>query len=259
MILGVLGILQIRKTRTTLESNLLLALGGTRETLVVTDTGLDNIQNTLDTIDSNLASLNNTLLSVGQSLNDALPVLDNTSSLLKEDLPATFEATQASLKTAQASAKLLDGVTRAITSIPFYPGEPYNPEVPLDVSLQNVAASLEDIPESLSTLGTDLANNRANLVAIEDNLIALSVTLTGLSTDIDNAKTTLGEYQSLIASALTQIDLLEISLPVTLNALAWFLSILIVWLIFTQVGLIFQGLSLAGIQLFKAKADEQAG
>jgi hypothetical protein len=260
VLLGAIGIYQIWQAKSGLETSSLNALAATQETLLLTQSGLTNVSKSLTTIDTNISTLNNTILTVAQSLNDAVPVLDSISSLLQDELPTTLEATQTSLETAEASAQLLDSVMRVLTAIPFYPGEPYDPEVPLHVSVQNVAASLEKVPGSLIDIGSQLENNKENFSDIEDDLITLSITLTGISTDISIVKTTLGEYQNLLTSLGTQIDLIEERLAGILATIAWFLTLLIFWLILTQIGLIIQGLSLTEYELFrstKSIASEQ--
>lgn len=252
MVLGAVGIYQIWQVKAGLETNLLTALTTTQETIGITKTGLENASGSLDTVGANIANLNNTILTVAQSLTDVVPVVSSISTLLQDELPTTLDATQTSLETAEASASLLDGVMRALTSIPFYPGEAYNPEVPLHVSVQNVATSLEDLPESLIEIGEQLEANQENFTDIEDDLIALSVTLTDINTDIESAKSTLSEYQTLLTSVDTQIGLLIENLPGILSGGAWFLSLFILWFLFTQIGLILQGFTLAGLELFRS-------
>lgn len=248
--LGGLGIYQIWQARTNVETGLLTTLDTTQETITITQGALTTASDALTTIGDNLTQLNNTLQTVSQSLNDAVPVLGSFATLMQDELPSTLEATQTSLETAEASAALLDGIMRALTSIPFYPGEPYKPEVPLDVSVKNVAASLDDLPASLVEIGGQLETNKGDFSDIEDELITLSVTLTGINTDLANAKTTLTAYQTLLTDLDTQLTSLETSLPGILSSVAWFLTVLLGWLMFTQIGLIFQGLTLAEVQLF---------
>lgn len=251
IVLGAFGIYQIWQVKAGLATNLLTALSTTQETIGITQTGLENARGSLDTIGANITNLNNTILTVAQSLTDAVPVVSSISDLLQDELPTTLDATQTSLETAEASASLLDGVMRALTSIPFYPGEPYNPEVPLHVSVQNVATSLEDLPESLIEIGGQLEANQENFTEIEDDLIALSVTLTDINADITSAKSTLTEYQTLLTSVDTQVGLFIENLPGILSAVSWFLSLLILWFLFTQIGLILQGFALADVEVFR--------
>ena len=241
VVLGGIGIYKIWQVKPVVETRVMSMLGTTKETLKTTQTGLSNLKQSLETIDGNITNLNQTIVTVAQSLNDAVPVLESISVLLQEELPATLEATQTSLETAEASAKLLDSVMRALTSIPFYPGEKYEPAVPLDVTVKNVALSLEDVPASLIEVGDELESNQENFSDIEDDLLALSVTLAGINTNISSTKITLEDYQTLLTDAGTQVTLIEESLPSTLNSLTQLLGLVIVWLIFTQMGLVVQG------------------
>lgn len=255
LVLGGVGIYQIWQARAGVETSLLAALDTTHETITITQSALTTASGALDTIGSNLTQLNNTLQTVAQSLNDAVPVLSSFATLMQDKLPTTLEATQTSLETAEASAALLDSIMRALTSIPFYLGEPYQPEVPLDVSVQNVAASLDDLPASLIEIGGQLETNQSNFSDIEDELIALSVTLTGINTDLTNAQATLTAYETLLTDLDAQLTLLETSLPDILSVVAWFLTVLLGWLMFTQLGLIVQGLTLAEVQLFHSAQE----
>lgn len=253
--LGGVGIRQIWQARAALETGLLAALDSTHETITITQGALTTASDALTTIGDNLTQVNNSLQTVAQSLNDAIPVLGSFATLMQEELPSTLEATQTSLETAEASAALLDSIMRALTSIPFYPGEPYEPEVPLDVSVKNVAASLDELPTSLIEIGGQLETNQSNFSAIEDDLITLSITLTGINTDLTNAQTTLTAYQTLLTDTDTQLTLLAANLPGLLSAVAWFLTILLGWLMFTQIGLLLQGLTLAEVQLFRPPVE----
>jgi prefoldin subunit 5 len=254
MILGAFGLVQTWQARITVESSLLEGISTIDETIEITQATFANIDQTLKTVDDNITNLNSTLLTVGQFLNDTSPVIGNFASLLKDELPTTLEATQTSLETAEASAKLLDSVMRALTAIPFYPGNPYNPTTSLDVTVKNVALSLEDIPQSLSAIGEDLETNQKNLTDLEDELISLSITLAGIHTDISNAKTTLEDYQILLTSLGGQLILLEDSLPRLLDTSAWFITLLISWIMIMQIGLIVQG-----IVLFETDKRETIG
>lgn len=243
------GLVQVWRMKPVVETGLLEALSTSRQTLELTATTLTNLDAALSQIDENIAAVNHTLLTVAQSLGDTLPVVEGTGKLLQEDLPEMLEATQDSLETAQASAQLLDGVTRAITRLPFYPGEPYNPEVPLHLALQNVAASLEDVPEALIEIGVEMDNNRENISSVEDQLIALSLTLTGLTANIEQTKLTLENYQTLFASGLERIEALETGLPSALETAGWCATLLLVWFMIVQIGLIAQGINLANLFL----------
>ena len=112
------------------------------------------------------------------------------------------------------------------------------------MTVKNVALSLEDVPASLIKVGDELQSNQENFSNIEDDLLALSVTLAGINTNISSTKITLEAYQTLLTNAETQINLMEEKLPSVMSTLARFLTVVIVWLIFTQLGLVIQGLLL---------------
>ncbi len=111
--------------------------------LEATAEGLRIADQSLETAAVNITTMESTLTTVAESLAETPELLDAISDLISNDLPDTIGATQASLEAAQSSAEIIENVLIILTSIPFLPGDPYEPEVPLHVSLGEVSTSLD--------------------------------------------------------------------------------------------------------------------
>jgi hypothetical protein len=129
-----------------------------------------------------LGSASQALRSANQSLRSIDPLLDSLSELLADDLPATIETTQKALVSAEDGAAAMDRVLRGLRLL----GLNYNPELPLDQSLAQTAASLEGLPDSLRQTEQDLGDG-------QQDLVNLAVDLSSLGRDLDKFSDDLGE------------------------------------------------------------------
>ncbi len=163
-LVGVVGVWWVRPPLTrALTSSVGLAIGA----LETTAQGLTVVGQSLDLADSSVARLEEAFTTLVTSLGDTVKVLDTLVALSGRGLPATVQAAQISLRAAQTSAQVLEGMLYAVTSIPFFPGQPYNPETPLHQALGEVATSLDGLNTSFTTMEESLAQTGSNLGLIE--------------------------------------------------------------------------------------------
>ena len=225
-----------------IESNLNVTLS----ILQTTEDGLAVIGDSLATLEQIVDTLESTLSTFGRSVEDAGPLVSDIRSIVGVQLPTTLEATRTSVESAQASAAIVDNILTTITSIPFFPGEPYAPEVPLNVSLGNVATTLSEIPDTLAETDSSLGD-------LEQNLTSTQTSLENLSGDIGEVRAQLGEaelviisYQGILRDLSTRVEGLIESVPGWINTAALVLTLIFIWILATQVGLLLQGLGMLG-------------
>ncbi len=226
------------------------ALDAINEGLTVAEGSLDAAANNIDTLES-------TLVAVATGIEQTPELLDAVSTLIANDLPTTIEATQTSLDAARSSAEILENVLVVITSIPFIPGEPYAPEVPLYVALGEVSTSLEEIPASLSKMDDSLGSTRENLIEVEFELLSMADTVGQITMVVDDTQEVIDRYQTTIQALSRRMKAIEARLESWFNILAWSLTVLLVWIGLTQVGLILQGSAL--LQTAGLREDIGAG
>lgn len=203
-------------------------------------------EDSLSTASENLITINATSLTLAQSINDTVPVIDTVATVMQEDVPETLEAAKTSLDSAQSSAQLIDSMLELLSSIPFFPGEPYNPEVPLHIALSDVSTSIEDLPEVFSTIGAEMEESTENISLLEDDIINMSATISDINTIVEDATSVTAKYKKNVSKLKTQIAKLKTSIPNSFRKIAWYSTILFSWIALTQIGLITQGLELIG-------------
>lgn len=122
------------------------------------------------------------------------PLLESVQVLLGEDVPDTLSATQTALESTQSSARAMDRVLRALSTIRILTGVTYNPEQPLDQALLGVAESLEPLPAQLRTVSDEIDSFRSTLDGLEPQLsnslvgfIDMAGSLRTLSTSISTS------------------------------------------------------------------------
>ena len=143
---GLVGVLQVRHPIATGSDSLLTNLQ-----LVVTDVviALGVATEATTAANESLASVQEALAAVNRTLTQASSLADNTGRLLNDELPTTLIATRTSLISAQSTARVVEDTLILITSIPFLPVQRYQPDVPLHISLGELADELEPLPDTL--------------------------------------------------------------------------------------------------------------
>ncbi len=236
-----LGIIEVWRIKPTVVSGLSYELDIVDATVANTVAGLDTVSNTLSTLSGNVEALQNTTVGLSQSIHGAEPMMDTLVKLLGQDLPNTITTTQTSLNSAASSAQLIDNVMGSITSLPLLGLNKYAPAVPLHTALSNVSGSLGKITPALTDLQANLTTAKGNLTNIETEVTRMGGNIEEIKTNMDNAYQIITQYQQESSTLLAQIELARRELPVWINSLAWFLTILLVWLAITQIGLFLRG------------------
>ncbi len=238
---------QILVLRQPATENLTSTLKLFSATLDTTNQALTVVDETLQTIQANVTTLESATMVMSQSVHDTLPMVDTLINLTGESLPTTITSTVTSLNSAQASAKLIDSMLTAVTKIPFFPGGAYNPEVPLDVALAQVSASIDNLQPSLAALDSSLTETKTNLQQIETEITTISQDVSLISQNLEDASKIVSDYQAEVADLIKRVDRFEQNLPNMINTLAYIFSFTVAWLAIAQLGLLVQGLDLAGL------------
>lgn len=224
----------------------------------VTDSLMGNLKLASDTLDNSaqglqvadqslqksiesVTALQDTITSTAQTINATTPMVDTMAKLARQDLPNTITTAQTSLAAAQDSAKIIDGVLRALSSIPFVPKDLYNPPVPLDQALGQVSASLDPMPAALSTMEKSLTTSRDNLNTVQGDFTRMAANISDIKTSLQDARVVVDQYSALAAEMQSRLSRWEARLPGLINLAAWVLAFVFLWIAIAQVGLFLQG------------------
>ena len=241
MLLAVFGLVVTWRFQSTIAGRVGQALVLTGSTLNTTADGLDIVANSLENTASSLATLQDTTGQLSLAIDNTVSLLENTSTVIGQDVPDTIQAVQESLVTAQDGAAVIDNVLRILSRIPFISNVTYNPETPLNESIGEIATQLEGTPESLGDIGNQLQSSSETIAGFDTNLGELTDQLGEIETNLSKMQGVIEEYQSLLEDARLQVGTLQEDVPGLIRATAWVITIVLVWFGFAQLGPLLQG------------------
>ncbi|MCX8062779.1 MAG: hypothetical protein N3D16_09365 [Anaerolineales bacterium] len=216
--------------------------------------GLEVASQALEATYLTIQTLDETVQTFSQSITDTLPLLESIGDVVGEDLPATIRSTQTSLDSAQQSAQVIDSVLRVLTAIPFFPGDPYQPEVPLHVALGDVARSLNGLPQSFREMQNNLVKSSANLATAQSDIQKVRREVVQVKSNLKQAQDILQQYQQTALTLRNQLQGLRQAIPNLMRWASLFLTLFWLWLAMAQIGLLTQGL-----EMTKRKATAREG
>jgi methyl-accepting chemotaxis protein len=251
LVISVVGIVGIWRVEQSLSVGLEDTLDLLDTTLETTDDGLEIAGKSLDQAAESFSSLAGVLQTTGKTVRGSIPLLDSISKTTTQEIPAVIERTQAALESAQSSAKFVDATLRLLTAIPFLTIERYDPEVSLADALGEASATLDPISESLSQMNESVSDSATNLSAIAEQLDTMAVNVKAIKGSLTEAKQVTTQYLEVVSTLRQQLDQARGTLPGQLEAIAWFVTVALVWLGLTQVGLMMQGLEMMGLSFLR--------
>jgi hypothetical protein len=215
------------------------ALAATREGLDLAGTSLVQAVSTVKTLEQTVAG-------VGDTVGSSVPAVDGMAMLVGEQLPATIEATKATLESVAASSRTVDDVLAVMSAVPFLGVNQYKPDVPLSDGFLEVATSLEGIPDSLRATQEQLVVANKNLAVLESSINTMAGDIGQVATSLGRAQSVLEQYTGVIEQLQASIRWISSSLPSWVYWLRLGLSLLLIWLGIAQFALITQGWELVG-------------
>jgi hypothetical protein len=243
-IFSVVGIFEIWRYRPVVEKTAFDTLALFDQALITTQDGLTVVGQVVETTTVDAASLQTAIQALAQTLHATNPMLDSLTSLASKELPATVDATQTSLASAQSSALLIDNVLTALTSIPLLPVAPYKPDVPLHTALAQVSTSLNSLPPALATINSSLVDGKTNLGVVEVELNKMSETTKGIGIALGSAQTIIDQYKTVTTQLKIRVETAQRAAPGWITTITWILSFLLAWLLIAQLGMCAQGLEI---------------
>lgn len=249
LILSVGGIIGFWMAKEPLTAGLTNTFDLLKTTLEATSSGMKVAEDTLTRAVSDVTTMEETILTASKTVGDTVPLIDSLAILLAEKLPTAIGTVQTALTSAQTSARSIEGTLQLLTSIPFLPMEPYNPDVPLPDALGEVVTSLDPIPQSLIDMEESLTTSQENLTMISSQVGTISENVGELRTTLNDTKQVIAQYQAVLTTLEGQISIAQANIGNVLNIVGWVVTIFLIWLGLAQIGLLTQGLEMVGVDI----------
>jgi methyl-accepting chemotaxis protein len=209
--------------------------------LAATGDGLIVAHDSLGRAKTTMRSLHTTIEGASQAITDTLPALDRVGILVGEDLSATITSTRSALASAQETARVADGLLSTISQFQLIGAELYNPDVPLNVAIGQVATSLNGLPESLASVQGDLRQTAGSLGKINVQIGRVVGNMDDIGGSMAEAEAVITKYQDIVGELRGQVAEVRRDLPGWLGGIRLGISLMLLWLGIAQIGLLTQG------------------
>lgn len=243
LLISLLGLNQIWTMRQPVADAAVAGVDLFAETLDTTSDALRVVSDSLRSASDTVTTLERTSLSVAQTMSTTRTTVGSFATLMGKDVPTSIDATRTALKSAQSSAVVVDDVLTTLSRVPLI-NIRYNPNVPLNVALGNVAASLDHLPPMFSAIEQNLNTTGNSLDQVVTNLNELPQTTQQVQRNIANAQKVVTRYQGEVDGLQKLIKPIKSSLATIFMGVAAGLTFLIFWLGVLQVQMLLKGLEL---------------
>lgn len=218
------------------------------EVLEVTSGALQVSSQTIRLLENSLIMAENSLNEAQTTLNGFAAVMETTSGtlelvsqILEDEFTNILLNTTAAMDGLENTSRLIDGTLSFISSIPFFGGSQYQPEVPLAESIAGIRRDLGEMPAALEQISAQIKETSTGLQPMQETWSNLTSYLNDIQTNLSETRKQMDDYQAIIESYRKQLETFSKILPRMLTGLYIALSILLVWNAFAQIGLWIQG------------------
>lgn len=198
---------------------------------------LDIAQTTLTQTQENVALLADATEVMADSLNETSSMASSISNMMEDKFIGVVENTQSALTSLETSAKLVDDTLAFIASIPLL-GTKYSNQTPLYNSVVEINENLSDIPANMRDMQTSLDATASAITLLNEKVDTLTANVSKIETNVTDAKTVVTTYQELVNKAQGKITYIIDRLPHWVDWAAIGLTLLLVWAILIQAGLL---------------------
>lgn len=210
------------------------ALANSQEGFTLMDEAIDGLLADFEVFEGSFTSLDTTLGGVSDSLG-------TSADLIGDDLKQTVLGTQTALGSAAITAELIDKALSFLSRVPLL-GVDYDPEVPLHISLEQVADNLETFPTTLEQIESGLNTTTDGLESLQSDLSGLSDQIQDIESDLESAQVILKKFNDSIEIVETRLAKFNDNLPTYSTLLSFLITGGLFWLGLAQISVLTQGL-----------------
>jgi methyl-accepting chemotaxis protein len=243
VIISIVGLFSVWRYKPVVEQGLIEGVEIISQTLITTKEGLAGVDEALRSVDETMALLENSAKTAADSLEDTSPLIRSIGDLFGKDFTGVVKDTQKSLASAETGAKLIDDTLGFIGGIPFV-GARYAPDTPLNTSIHEISKSLNGLPETFTDMQEGLDQAADNLELIQEDVADLGGKIAGVKDDLSEAHGVISQYKTTLVDLNNRIAVFKERLPGIINGAAFFLSVILLWVLLTQSGFLLQNLKL---------------
>jgi len=241
LLLSIFFLVQVWRLRNPVKARLQSILNQTSSVLQTTSQGLEVIDQIVHNVYSSTIYLDSTTSALAQTLKSTDLFIGSAGDFLGEDVINTITNTQRTLETAKSSAQVIDNIMFTLSRVPLI-GIDYNPSLPLNQALGQVSDSLDPFQGSLKSFQTNLQSTQADLKTFNEQLLILDKNIKAINQNLASSQAVIDDYRAQALAYQSSIAEVKDALPGWINATCWILSLVILWVILIQIGILLQGI-----------------
>lgn len=231
-------------------------LGQTMET---TAQGLTITQSAVKSSVDTISALQSTVQTTASTIKSSGPMVNEITALMQNDLPNTIKATEASLRSASQSARVIDGLLGTLSSIPLLGSSlNYDPKVPLSTALSDVADNLSNLPQAFENMQESLEETTGNLDTFEADLTVMAKSIGEIQSSVAQYDQVIEGYKFSITQVKAGLNNLKTNVPTFVHFLVLAMTVFFVWMAIAQLGLLTQGWELVTEPAFRREEPQKA-
>jgi methyl-accepting chemotaxis protein len=204
-----------------------------------------------------LASLVTTTRGFSKAMTDTLPALKAVSGLVGDELPATLEATEQTMRSVATNVKVVDQILPVLTQIPFLGLGQYVPDQPLAPSFEAMAGTLHPLPASLRNVRKTMDTATGNVASMSASINNVMGDIAAIGANLSDAALVIEQYQQVIGDLQARLAQARDNLPSWLSAVRLGVWLVLAWLGIAQLGLLTQGWELISRSRAHSSPDTQ--
>jgi len=225
-----------------LAENLVSTIDLLSQTMEITADGLEITQVAIRSSVDTISALQSTVQTTASTIKSSGPMVEEINALMQTDLPNTIQATEASLRAASQSARVIDGLLGTFSSIPLVGSSlNYNPDVPLSAALSDVADNLSSLPQAFDNMAESLEETTSNIETFQADLSVMAESIGQIESSVAQYEQVIAGYQYSITQVVAGLDNLKTNIPTFVHFLILAMTVFFVWMAIAQLGLLTQG------------------
>ena len=217
--------------------------------------GLTTTSNTIGALGDTLTTAEVAALRVSQTLSDTQPLLDEANTIVTTTVPDSLDTVQATIPQMTEVAGVIDDTLTTLSTfqyeqsilgidINFGLGVEYEPEIPFDVSVEQVGDSLDGVPDQMRDLGVEIDVTAGNLQLVSDDLEQIAGDIGNVNDNITDLPIALDQINSSLTTTTDQIRSIRNGLPEQLENVRRGALIFAIWLGTVQLAPLYLGFEL---------------
>lgn len=255
ILIGIGGVYASSQFIDTMGESLDRALTLTSDSLVNVVATLEVSRSTLAESNKAMETVQDSLTGVSKTLSDTRPMIEQSSSIVTQEIPNSIEAVQDALPAIEQAAGTIDQTLETLSnfkveqeilgvSFGFDLGVNYDPSKPFDEAIADVGKSLEGMPETLRGMETHLETTAENLDGLSQNMDQLSSDLASINNELTRLDPIMVEYIRIVNDLNGDIKELQGQISTQFATLKTVALVLFAWFAIMQIVPLYLGYEL---------------